>query len=299
MTLDDICRLIATHAHRDDLGLPGVRVIEVTHETEPVPSVATPMLAFSMQGAKRISLGDDVYHQTAGTYLVFAVDLPITSHYTQASRAEPYRGFGLDLRASAIADLLVDAAPHLPRVHAPAPTGIALGRASAALLDAVARLLTLVEHPDDTAVLAPLVEREILWRVLSGPAGPAVRQIGLTDSSLTHVGRAIHHLRANLAEPVRVEELARISAMGVSSFHRQFRTVTAMSPLQYQKHLRLQEARLRLLRDPHDVAGAGYAVGYASASQFSREYRRAFGMPPREDAVRMRAEGADGAVTQV
>jgi AraC-like DNA-binding protein len=223
--------------------------------------------------------------------MVFAVDLPITSHYTHASRAEPYLGFGLDLRSSSIAELLVEAAERLPGVLAPAPPGITLGAASPEVLDAIARLLALMEHPNDAPVLAPLLEREILWRVLSGPAGPAVRQIGLKDSSLTHIGRAIHHLRSNTFEPIQVHELARLSAMGVSSFHKQFRTVTAMSPIQYQKRLRLQEARLRLFRNPHDVAAVGYSVGYGSASQFSREYRREFGVPPSEDALRMREQG--------
>lgn len=291
MSIEDICRLISRHAHRDDVGVPGVRIIEVTSQTEPVPSIAEPMLAFSIQGAKRIALGDNVYEQGPGTFMVFAVDLPITSHYTQASRAEPYLGFGLDLRSSSIAELLVEAAANLPGVRAPAPPGITLGSASSTMFDAITRLLMLIEHPNDAPVLAPLLEREILWRVLSGPAGPAVRQIGLNDSSLTHIGRAIHHIRSNTFEPIQVEELARLSAMGVSSFHRQFRTVTAMSPIQYQKRLRLQEARLRLLRNPHDVAAVGYAVGYGSASQFSREYRREFGVPPSEDALRMREHG--------
>lgn len=288
---DDICRLITRHAHREDLGLPGVRIIEVVDPTEPMPSVADPMLAFSIQGAKRILLGDNVYEQAAGTFIVFAVDLPITSHYTQASRAEPYLGFGLDLRSSAIAELLVEAAANLPGIQAPAPPGLTMGPASSEMLDAIARLLALIEHPNDAPVLAPLLEREILWRVLSGPAGPAVRQIGLDDSSLTHIGRAIHHLRSNAFEPIQVEELAKLSAMGVSSFHRQFRTVTTMSPIQFQKRLRLQEARLRLFRSPHDVAAVGYSVGYSSASQFSREYRREFGVSPREDALRMRERG--------
>jgi AraC-like DNA-binding protein len=294
VSIDEIRRLISAHAHRGDTGLPGVRMIKVANTTEPVPSTADPMLAFSMQGAKRIMVGGNVYEQTPGTFIVFAVDLPITSHYTQASYTEPYLGFGLDLRPASIAEVLLGASTHLPRVQAPPPPGLTTGSATAEMLDAIARLLTLMERPNDAPVLAPLLEREILWRVLSGPAGPVVRQIGLKDSSLTHIGRAIQHLRSHAFEPVQVEELAKVSAMGVSSFHKQFKTVTSMSPIQYQKHLRLQEARLRLFRDPSDVAGVGRSVGYTSASQFSREYRRAFGVPPRTDALRMReADGVD------
>jgi AraC-like DNA-binding protein len=280
--------LIAANAHRDDLGLPGVRVNKVTDRTEPTLSVAEPVLAFSFQGAKRISLGDQVYDQTPGTFMTVAVDLPITGHYTVASRTEPYLGFALDLKTSSIAELLVGAASGLRKIHTPPQSGLSINEASEHMVDAIARLLALVDHPSDAAVLAPLIEREILWRVLTGPAGAAVCQIGLRDSSLTYVGRAIRHLRSNVFEPIQVEELANLSGMGVSTFHKQFRTVTAMSPIQYQKRLRLQEARLRLFRDPTDVASIGHSVGYGSASQFSREYRREFGVSPSVDALRMR-----------
>jgi AraC-like DNA-binding protein len=288
--IDEIRRLITVHARRKDLGLPGVRILKVTDPDEPTPSIAEPILAFSMQGAKRIALVDRVFDQTPGTFMTVAVDLPITGQFTQASRAEPYLGFALELRPASIASLMVDAASSLPHaIQEPPPPGISINAASPEMLDAIARLLALIEHPADAPVLAPLLEREILWRVLSGPAGNAVRQIGLQDSSLTYIGRAIRHLRSNAFEPIQVPELARLSGMGVSSFHKQFRTVTAMSPIQYQKRIRLQEARLRLIHDPHDVAAVGHAVGYSSASQFSREYRREFGAPPSEDAARMRA----------
>ena len=291
MSIDRIRKLISIHAQQDDLELPGVRLAKVVDPTEPTPSIAEPILAFTMQGTKRIALGENVYDQTPGTFMVVAVDLPITGHYTQASRVEPYLGFALTLRSSAIAELLVVASSKLRSVQTPPPPGITMGSATQEMLDPIARLLSLVERPNDAPVLGPLYEREILWRVLSGPAGPAVRQIGLRDSSLTHIGRAIRHLRTNAFEPIQVDELAKLSRMGVSSFHKQFRTVTAMSPIQYQKRIRLQEARLRLFRSPHDVAAVGHSVGYSSASQFSREYRREFGVPPSADALRMREAG--------
>jgi AraC-like DNA-binding protein len=287
LSIERISTLIAKHAHRSDLGLPGVRIARVTDPTQPTPSIAEPVLAFTIQGSKRIALGDEVHEELPGTYLTVAVDLPVTGHFVEASRARPYLGFALDLRPATIAELLVEAGPGSRRIP-PAPAGLSVSTATPELLDAVARLLALVDRPGDVPVLAPLVEREILWLVLSGPAGGAVRQIGLRDSSLTHIGRAIRHLRSNAFEPVQVGELARLSGMGVSSFHKQFRTVTAMTPIQYQKRLRLQEARLRLLRAPHDIADVGHSVGYTSASQFSREYRREFGAPPSVDAVRMR-----------
>lgn len=291
MSMEEIRRLIVAHAHKDDLGLPGVLVKMVTVPTEPTPSIAEPILAFSMQGTKRIALGDSVYDQVAGTFMTVAVDLPITGHYVQASRSAPYLGFALELKSSSIAELLVEAASGLPGIKAPPPSGLSMNATTPEMLDAIARLLALVEKPVDAPVLAPLLEREILWRVLSGPAGPAVRQIGLRDSSLSYIGRAIRHLRSNAFEPIQVEELAKLSGMGVSSFHKQFRMVTEMSPIQYQKRIRLQQARLKLFHDPHDVAAIGHAVGYSSASQFSREYRREFGVPPSTDAQRMREDG--------
>jgi AraC-like DNA-binding protein len=288
VSIERVRALIAANAHVEELGLPGVRIAKVVDPTEPIPSIAEPTLAFSFQGAKRIALGDQVYDQYPGSFMTVAVDLPITSHYAVASRNEPYLGFALELKTSLIAELLVGAAAGLPEVEAPPEPGLSINQVSYDMIDAIARLLTLINRPDDAPVLAPLIEREILWRVLTGPAGPAVRQIGLRDSSMSHIGRAIRHLRSNAFEPIRIEDLAKLSGMGVSSFHRQFRTVTAMSPIQYQKRIRLQEARLRLFLHPTDIAAIAHSVGYGSASQFSREYRREFGVTPSSDAARMR-----------
>ncbi len=158
-----------------------------------------------------------------------------------------------------------------------------MSRASTDLVDAVVRLLRLVDQPDDAPVLAPLVQREILWRLLRSPQGAAVRDIGLADSSLSHVARVIRWIRDHYTEPFRVEELAAMAGMSTSAFHRHFRTVTELTPIQYQKKIRLQEARLRVVGLGEDVTSAGYAVGYDSPSQFSREYRREFGAPPSRD----------------
>jgi AraC-like DNA-binding protein len=291
--VEQVRSLVAAHARADEdevPGLPGVLVKKVTDPTEPTPSVAEPILAFTLQGSKRIALADRVHDQTAGTYMVVAVDLPITGHYADASRSEPYLGVAIELRPAAIAELLVGEAARLRGVHTPPPPGISTYRTPPEIVDALGRLLALADHPADAPVLAPLVEREILWRVLSGPAGPTLRQIGLTDSSLSYIGRAVRHLRSNAFEPIQVEELAALSGMAVSSFHKHFRTVTSMSPIQYQKRLRLQVARLRLFHDPTDIAAVGHSVGYTSASQFSREYRREFGVPPSADALRMRRD---------
>jgi transcriptional regulator GlxA family with amidase domain len=155
-------------------------------------------------------------------------------------------------------------------------------------------MLRLLDHPADARVLAPLVEKEILWRLLTGAQGAIVRQIGLADSSLSQVSRAIRWIRDNYAEQMRIEDLARQAGMSAAAFHRHFRAVTTMSPLQFQKRIRLQEARSLLLARPADVAGVGHLVGYDSPSQFSREYRRLFGAPPGQDATRLRAAAAVG-----
>jgi transcriptional regulator GlxA family with amidase domain len=196
---------------------------------------------------------------------------------------------GLVLRPAAIAPLLLDApAERWSRATAGLPA-IATGEAGPDLLDAVARMLRLLDRPADARVLAPLIEREILWRLLTGPHGGMIRQIGLADSGLSHVSRSIRWIRDNYAEPVRIEQLARLAGMSAPAFHRHFRAVTNMSPLQFQKRIRLQEARSLLVARPDDVAGVGHLVGYDSPSQFNREYRRLFGAPPGQDSKRLRA----------
>jgi AraC-like DNA-binding protein len=288
--LQDLVQRTAT-VTRDGVWATGIERVLLAHVRDasgPTPSLAEPILALCIQGSKRIALGEQIYDQVPGSFMTVAVDLPITGAFVEATHARPYLGFGLLLDASVVASLLVDAAEvnRAPRIVR--ATGISVGTASDDLVDAVARMVKLVERPRDAAVLAPMVEREILWHVLTGPHGWALRQIGLADSSLSHMGRAITHIRSNAFEPLHVHELASIAGMAVSSFHRQFRAVTEMSPIQYQKRIRLQEARLRLLRNPRDIAGVGHSVGYGSASQFSREYRREFGLSPRMDAVRLR-----------
>jgi transcriptional regulator GlxA family with amidase domain len=196
----------------------------------------------------------------------------------------------VELRPEMIAALLVETAPTATAGAeiVSVPAGLAVSDASPALLDAIGRLLALLDAPDDAPALATGIEREILWRLVTGPQGATVRQIGLADSRLAHLGRAIRWIRGHYDETLRVEELAALATMSVSSFHRHFRAVTSMTPIQFQKGIRLHEARARLLAAPGDVAGVGYAVGYDSPSQFSREYRRMFGVSPGRDSLALR-----------
>jgi AraC-like DNA-binding protein len=275
--LAELRALIVAAAGREQT-IDGLLLSIVEAPTPPMSTLATPTFALVAQGRKRLAVGDQVFEYGAGDYLVVSVDLPVTGHFVEASHQEPCLGVGLELRPDLIASLLLDSADR--QVPGPSVQGLTVSKASYELVDAVIRLLRLVEEPDDARVLAPLVQREILWRLLRSPQGAAVREIGLADSSLSHIAGVIRWIRDHYTEPFRVEELAEMARMSTSAFHRHFRTVTAMTPIQFQKKIRLQEARLRLVGLGEDVTSAGYAVGYDSPSQFSREYRREFGTPP-------------------
>ncbi len=272
--------------------IPGVVVSRMTtSRPEEEPSTGT-ILAVVAQGTKRLSVGSAVHDYGPGDYLVASVDLPVSGQFADATPDHPALGFGLELRAEVVAEIMLGpAAAEFARQGRceSAPPAVAVGVASARLLDAACRMLQLVDEPRDIPALAPLIEREILWLVMSGSQGATVRQLGLADSTLARVRHVVRRMRENFAEPVRVEQLAQQASMSTSAFHRAFHSVTSMSPIQYQKNIRLQEARLRLLADPTDVAGVAFAVGYESASQFSREYRRQFGAPPSQDVAALRA----------
>ncbi|MGQ7932937.1 AraC family transcriptional regulator N-terminal domain-containing protein [Paraburkholderia sp. D1E] len=288
-TLAELRTLIGRHAVDDvtATSLPGVVLSVSTTHTQSIHRVYEPVFALVAQGAKRATLGDKLLEYHAGQCLVVTVDLPMCGHVIEASANKPFLAVGLMLKPATIASLLLDTASDAPTMVN--PFGAAVGDATPELLDPFVRLLRLLEHPEDLPVLAPMIEREILWRILTGRQGALLRQVGLADSRLSHVGRAIRWIRMHYADMLHTEELAELAAMSVSSFHRHFRAVTAMSPLQYQKQIRLQEARTQLLTTSKDIASVGLSVGYDSASQFSREYSRLFGRPPGQDAQRLRS----------
>jgi AraC-like DNA-binding protein len=286
--LAELRSLIKRHARPDMMveALPGVAIMASVTTTEPIHHVYEPTLAVIAQGTKRTVLNDKVFEYRAGQYLVVSVDLPITGHVVEASEREPFLAMGLVLKPANIATLLLETAPGDRTVGE--PLGLAISSALPELLDPIVRLLRLLDHPKDIFVLAPMLEREILWRLLAGEQGAMVRQIGLADSRLSQISHAIRWIRSHYAETLATEALAGLVGMSVSSFHRHFRAVTSMSPLQYQKRIRLQEARARLLVESADVAAVGFEVGYDSPSQFSREYSRLFGAPPGRDVARLR-----------
>ena len=280
--------------------IPGLVVAASSSPTEPIHHVFEPVFVLVAQGAKKIILGDKAFRYGAGEYLVVSVDLPISSRVDSASAETPCLSIGLTLKPAAVAALLLETADHAAHVAHVGEgdfAGLGVSRAPQELLDAVLRLLRLLDRPGDAPVLVPSVEREILWWLLCGPQGGMVRQIGLADSRLSQISWTIRWIRANYAKALRIDDLSAMAGMSVSTFHRHFRAITTMTPVQYQKQVRLQEARVRLLSQAEDVASVGFSVGYNSPSQFGREYTRFYGISPGRDAVRLRLNAAEAANT--
>jgi AraC-like DNA-binding protein len=272
--------------------IAGLTLHRIMRPGGPKPAIQMPALSLIAQGSKRLLVGGEEYEYDPLHYMVTSVDLPAVGKVTVASATQPYLGLRLDLDVEAIVELIQD--ENLPPVaHAEASRGLFVNRLSTTMLDAVLRLLHLVETPDDIPILAPMVKREILYRLLRNGQGARLRQMALQDSQTQRVAKAIRLLRENFARSIRVESIAKDVHMSVSSLHHQFKAVTAMSPLQYQKQLRLQEARRLMLFGDVDVAIAANRVGYESASQFSREYSRFFGAPPLRDRRRWLEEAAE------
>ncbi|WP_067865226.1 AraC family transcriptional regulator [Nocardia shimofusensis] len=287
MSFDELRTLLARHARPDQTtAIDGLHIAKVETSGPPATEMSGTVLAVLAQGAKRLAAGNQVHEYRPGDYLVTSIDLPVTGSFLGATPEAPALGFALVLNPSAIADLLLDLAPgDLPRTHHKPAPAITVGALTEELLDAAVRLLRLLDHPRDQAVLAPMIKREILWRLLTGSQGETVRQLGSAESGLHHIARAVRWIRDHYAEPFRVADLAGMSGMSPSAFYRNFQIVTAQSPIQFQKHLRLRQARLLLLSNTQDVTTVAHRVGYESASQFSREYRRMYGSTPRATAT--------------
>lgn len=294
----DVARLAGLlHAHtpydgRFELRVPGVYAIRASRPSAELLHVThDPALCIVAQGAKRVLLGQEAYEYDAARLFVVAVDVPVTSQVIRASRAAPYLAFRLDLDPARIAELALKVYPQgLPAGQV--GRGVAVGPSNADIVNAANRLMALMAHPGDAELIAPLVIDEILIRLLRSPVGARVAQIGLAESNLHKVARAVAWLRANYAQPMQVETLAGMAHMSASAFHQHFKAVTAMSPLQYQKALRLHEARRLLMTTMLDVGAAGRQVGYVSTSQFTREYSRFFGSAPTRDIARLREQDA-------
>lgn len=272
-------------AHGRETPIEGLLLTSVTAPTGPIHAVYRPSLCVVVQGAKTSMLGERAYRYDAGKCLIASMEVPIRAEIARATPERPYLAFSLALDPATISDLLLELDG---TDDAPAGAALAVHGFGPELADPLCRLLALCDRPRDIAILAPLVRREITWLLLNGPMGPALRQIGLAGSHLARIARAIACIREGFADQLNVRQLAEVAGMSPATFHRHFKAVTTMTPVQYQKQLRLQEARRLLLSDHADVARIGYAIGYESPSQFSREYRRLFGSPPGRDGQEIR-----------
>jgi AraC-like DNA-binding protein len=290
-SLEDLRILAQRHARgpRTETPVPRLTIHRGCEATKMRPGIYQPMLILVLQGAKEVMLGDRMLRYDPGTSAIAGLELAVSGRVTVASPERPYIGLSLDLDGDVLASLLRDL-PASVGTEPPA-AGLTVNPASPELLEAWMHLLGLLERPADVPVLAPLFERELLYRLLQGPQAALLRQLALADSRLSRVRRAISWIRAHFSEALRVDDLARLAGMSPASFHRHFKAATGMSPLQFQKNLRLQHART-LLIGRCEAARAAFAVGYESPSQFSREYARLFGAPPARDAQRLRGEGA-------
>jgi len=277
--------------NRFDAPVPGLAFHRWETPTEPTSYMLPPSICLIGQGRKRLFLGEETYVYDAHRYLITSVDLPVVAQIIEASSDAPYLGLTLELDLRAIAQLMVgldmpSTRPSRERL------GIAVSDVSTSLLDAFNRLIDLLESPDDIPALAPLVKQEIFYRLLRGEQGPLLRQITTVGNHGYQISRAIDWLKDNFSKPVKIEELASKAGLSLSAFHNHFRAMTAMSPLQYQKRMRLNEARRLMLTEHIDASRAAFQVGYESPSQFSREYSRQFGAPPMRDIKNLIQESA-------
>lgn len=289
-TLTEIAAVIARRVSKDGFHatpIERVTLVRSSTVTMPMPNVYRPQLCLVAQGRKEVTLGERVFRYAPGRYGVVTYDLPATGHVVEATPDRPYLCLYLDFDPVMLGDLALRVPP--PSGAPSPPIGKTVSDAGPGLLDAALRLLRLLDDPAALPVLGPLAEQEILYRLLAGPDGARMRHITSSQGRVALVGRAIAWIGKNFRERFSIEQLAAEVGMSPSSLHEHFRAVTAMTPLQFQKQLRLQDARSLMLVQDIDVATAAFRVGYESPSQFSREYRRHFGEPPARDIARLRA----------
>lgn len=289
--LKELARLIQAFTEQDGIqetAIPVLRLIRTSGESIPHHTVYEPAICLVAQGSKEVTLAGKSSRYSPGDYFVISVDLPVASQVLQASPEAPYLCLQLQFDPNQIIGLMKEETQP-PGKSGYAKRGMFIERASLPLVDAAVRLMQLLEAPEDIPALAPLVVREIYYRILQGKQGDAFRQVAIRGSNTRRIADVIRRIREDFTKALSMEELAKTAHMGTTSLHRYFKEVTAMSPLQYQKQLRLQEARRLLISEAADAADAAYRVGYESPSQFSREYARLFGLPPKSDIKRLKS----------
>jgi len=277
--------------------LPGLHLYRHSLPLEQVYSVVEPSVCVVAQGSKEFLLGESRYRYDPFHYLLVTVDLPYVGQVLEASKERPYLSLRLDLAPALVGEVMVEAghATHSSLRDSAEMRAISVSPVDRHLLDAMVRVARLLGTPDEARVLLPLLSREIIYRLLVGEQGARLRHLAILGGYSPSIARAIERLRHDFDQPLRIESLAREVGMSVSVFHHHFKTVTALSPLQFQKRLRLQEARRLMLGEDLDAASAAYCVGYHDASHFNREYKSLFGVPPMRDMQRLREEAQDRA----
>lgn len=274
--------------------LEGVHLYKMTSPTECAHGVTRPTFCIIAQGSKALFLGDERYQYDPANYLLSTAEMPYKSQVLEASEERPFLSVVVDLDATLVSSVMVEAAH--PAAHSEASTrGLDVSRLDGDLMDAVLRLVRLFESPEDAHFVAPLIKKEIVYRLLKGEQGDRLRHLAVLGGHSHRIAQAIELLKSDFDQQLRIEDLAKKLAMSTSSFHHHFKEVTAMTPLQFQKQLRLQEARRLMLAEDLDAATAGFQVGYNDASHFSREYKRLFGQPPMQDVEQLKEEARQGA----
>ena len=290
VALEALRKSIARWADKPDrfiTAIPGLSLFRREEPTGPISGMYEPSICMVAQGSKRVLLGDDTYVYDAHHYLITSVHLPTMVQILEANRSKPYLGLMLKLNLREVSQLMADSNLPPPRLQQ-SSRGMATGEVTLPLLAAFKRLIDLLAEPRDIPILAPVIHREIIYRLLVGDQGARLRQIASAGSQSQQIARAIDWLKGNFTQALRIDDLAAEASMSSSTFHHHFRSMTALSPLQYQKQLRLHEARRLMLADRLDAATAAFQVGYESPSQFSREYNRLFGAPPLRDIANLR-----------
>jgi AraC-like DNA-binding protein len=267
---------------------PSFRLARSSRPTEPIHSMYQPAFCVVAQGRKHALLGEEVFRYDPGHYLIYTVDLPLTFQVEEASKERPYLGFRLNLDSSLVASVMMESGFEPKKGHM-SMKAMDVSPMDANLLDAVVRLVRLLDTPVEGKVLAPLIIREIVFRLLMGGQGARLSHLLALGADTHRISKAIGFLRENFDQPVRMDDIAYELGMSVSGFHHHFKSVTAMSPLQFQKQVRLQEARRLMLSEDLDAASAGFRVGYEDPAYFSREYKKLFGAPPQRDITKLRS----------
>lgn len=287
---EELIERIIHIAHKDSLleAFPGVFIAHSSKPTESEMSVVKPAFCVIAQGSKDVLLKDELFHYDSGHYLISTLDLPIKSNVVEASEEKPYLNLRIDLDPALVAAVMIESGIETKK----SGTGVKamdVSPVDADLLDAIVKLVKLFDTPDEMKFLAPLMIREIIYRLLKGKQSARLSQLITVEGDALRISRVVKQIRENIDQPLKIEDTARELGMSVSGFHAHFKSVTAMSPLQFQKQIRLQEARRLMLSENMDVASASLRIGYEDPSYFSREYKKLFGNPPHYDITKLRS----------